>query len=74
MSFEEGDPVADVASLRCRGLAPAAVARVLSEAFCTMLFQGGLVHRDPHPGNVLVRAKADGRPQLVLLDHGSTVS
>ena len=70
MSFEEGDSVADVACLRRRGLAPAAVARVLSEAFCTMLFQGGLVHCDPHPGNVLVRAKADGRPQLVLLDHG----
>ena len=70
MSFEEGDSVADVGCLRRRGLAPAAVARVLSEAFCTMLFQGGLVHCDPHPGNVLVRAKADGRPQLVLLDHG----
>ena len=29
-----------------------------------------VVHCDPHPGNVLVRARAGGQPQLVLLDHG----
>eukprot|EP01059_Diplonema_ambulator_P037470 TRINITY_DN9931_c0_g1_i1.p1 TRINITY_DN9931_c0_g1~~TRINITY_DN9931_c0_g1_i1.p1 ORF type:complete len:517 (+),score=70.85 TRINITY_DN9931_c0_g1_i1:46-1596(+) len=33
------------------------------------IFQTGHVHCDPHPGNLLVR-KVNGKPQLVLLDHG----
>jgi aarF domain-containing kinase len=28
------------------------------------------VHADPHPGNLFVRPMNDGKPQLVILDHG----
>ena len=77
MSFEEGVSVTDVAGIARLRLPPRAVARQLSECFCGMIFEGGFVHCDPHPGNVLVRpmpgaadaaSKAD--VQLVLLDHG----
>lgn len=36
-----------------------------------MIFNIGLVHCDPHPGNVLVRKNSrSGQVELVLLDHG----
>ncbi len=35
-----------------------------------MIFTIGLVHCDPHPGNVLVRKNQSGKAEIVLLDHG----
>ena len=77
MSFEEGVSVTDVAGIARLRLPPRAVARQLSECFCGMIFEGGFVHCDPHPGNVLVRpmpgaadAASKTDVQLVLLDHG----
>jgi len=77
MGFEEGVSVTDVAGIAEMRLRPHAVARQLSECFCAMIFGGGFVHCDPHPGNVLVRpmpgaaaASSSKEVQLVLLDHG----
>ena len=69
MSFEEGDSVATSATCAAAASRPqrwrASSAR--PSARCSSKAASSC---DPHPGNVLVRAKADGRPQLVLLDHG----
>lgn len=35
-----------------------------------MIFIHGHVHCDPHPGNIMIRKQADGKPEVVLLDHG----
>ena len=72
MTFESGCSVTDKAALIEKGLSPASVTRLLSEAFCSLIFEGGFVHCDPHPGNVLVRPMPNDptEPQLVLLDHG----
>eukprot|EP00759_Apiculatamorpha_spiralis_P014320 PhF_6_TR21022/c0_g1_i1/m.30217/K08869/ADCK, ABC1; aarF domain-containing kinase len=44
------------------------------EVFADMIFKYGVVHCDPHPGNVLVRYEpGTGKQQLVLLDHGLTI-
>ncbi|KII62664.1 putative aarF domain-containing protein kinase 5 [Thelohanellus kitauei] len=42
----------------------------LIKAFATQIFRYGFVHADPHPSNLLVRRKVDGKAELVLLDHG----
>ena len=39
---------------------PHAASRLLSEAFCAMVYRGGFVHCDPLPGNVLVRRGGKG--------------
>ena len=85
MGFEEGVSVTDIDGIARLRLRPHAVARQLSECFCAMIFGGGFVHCDPHPGNVLVRpmpgaaaaaaaasaaSKTSPDVQLVLLDHG----
>jgi aarF domain-containing kinase len=51
MTFEEGCSVTDKSALLRMGLSPASVARLLSEAFCALVFEAGFVHCDPHPGN-----------------------
>lgn len=70
MDFEEGAPASDADSVRALGLEPRAVARLLGHVWGEMAFGSGWVHCDPHPGNVLVRPRARGGAQLVLLDHG----
>lgn len=72
MEFIDGVKVNDVEGLRARGLDPKKVGPLLCEAFSEMIFVHGVVHCDPHAGNMLVvNSPADHRlPQLVILDHG----
>jgi aarF domain-containing kinase len=50
------------------------VMQPMVDLFCAQVFLSGRVHCDPHPGNILVRRLPNGKPQLVLLDHGLYVS
>ncbi|KAK3112113.1 hypothetical protein LTR53_011937, partial [Teratosphaeriaceae sp. CCFEE 6253] len=38
--------------------------------FSAQMFLWGLVHCDPHPGNIFIRRLPNGKPELVLIDHG----
>ena len=46
------------------------VMHTMVDLFSAQMFLWGLVHCDPHPGNIFIRRKANGRPELVLIDHG----
>ena len=71
MQFEEGCKATDVEGMAKQGIDKKKVANLLSSAFASQIFQSRYVHCDPHPANVLLRAKnAQGDPELVLLDHG----
>lgn len=71
MEFIDGVKVTDLDGLRGLDIDPADIATTVSSTFGDMTFCHGLVHCDPHPGNLLVRrSKATGAPQLVILDHG----
>ncbi|KAI9826445.1 MAG: hypothetical protein M1826_006654 [Phylliscum demangeonii] len=58
------------------GVSLKAVMTIMVDLFSSQMFVWGLVHCDPHPGNILIRRRpgasgaASGAPQLVLLDHG----
>lgn len=47
------------------------LARVMLRHFLTMLFDHGLIHGDPHPGNYRFRLSPTGDPSFVLFDFGS---
>lgn len=51
--FLDGQPPAPAADLRRAGLDPEAGLRTGAEAMLRQVFQFGLFHADPHPGNVL---------------------
>lgn len=67
MSFEQGCKINDFEMLHARHIDPEAVAKLLVDCYFTMLFDHGVFHADPHPGNFLVRPG----PSLVILDFGA---
>jgi predicted unusual protein kinase regulating ubiquinone biosynthesis (AarF/ABC1/UbiB family) len=69
MDYFEGIRVNDRAALVGAGIDLSEVATLLNDAFADQLFRRGILHADPHPGNVLVQPG----PRLVLLDHGLTL-
>ena len=66
-TFVEGVKISDVEALRELGLEPRSIAERVVKAYCEMVFQHGLYHADPHPGNILVQS--DGT--LAFLDFGA---
>ncbi len=70
------------AELRALQLAPLAIGVLVGKAFSQLALEHGLVHGDPHAGNVYARVRppvpgvapaassAPPLPQLVVLDHG----
>ena len=73
MELMEGVKVTDREALDAAGIEPQRVAELLNDAFADQLFKRGVLHADPHPGNLLVQPGSDG-PRLVLLDHGLTLA
>src|SRR5919112_5794903 len=73
MEYVEGVKITDRQGLVNAGLDPSRVAEQLVEVYAEQLFQRGVFHADPHPGNLFVQPGENG-PVLVLLDHGLTVT
>ena len=72
MEFVEGVKVTDREGLVAASIDPSRLAELLIEVYAEQLFQRGVFHADPHPGNLFVQPGPNG-PVLVLLDHGLTV-
>jgi len=52
------------------GLSLKTVMTTMIDLFSAQMFLWGCVHCDPHPGNIFIRRKPNGQPELVLIDHG----
>ncbi|TQV93492.1 Atypical/ABC1 protein kinase [Cordyceps javanica] len=52
------------------GLSTKEVMSTVTDLFAAQIFRWGVVHCDPHPGNVFVRRLPSGRAEVVLIDHG----
>ena len=73
MDYVEGIRVNDRPALVGAGIDPSEVATLLNDVFADQLFGRGILHADPHPGNLLVQPGPGSGPRLVLLDHGLTL-
>src|SRR5262249_42174859 len=62
-----GVQIDDVTTLRDEGLDPHAIAERVMRVFMSQIFDAGVFHADPHPGNILV--ERDGT--VVLIDLGA---
>jgi len=69
MEFVDGVKITDRADMLHADISPTAVARLLNDVYAEQIFRLGMLHADPHPGNLFVQPG----PRLVLLDHGLTV-
>ncbi|KLU91847.1 ABC1 domain-containing protein [Magnaporthiopsis poae ATCC 64411] len=52
------------------GLSKHEVMSTIIDLFSAQIFKFGVVHCDPHPGNMFVRRLPNGRAEIVLIDHG----
>lgn len=52
------------------GLTTKEVMTTMVDLFSAQIFKWGVVHCDPHPGNIFIRRLPNGRAELVLIDHG----
>ncbi|KOS17880.1 ABC1 family protein [Escovopsis weberi] len=52
------------------GVSTKEVMTTIVDLFSAQIFQWGVVHCDPHPGNIFIRRLPNGRAELVLIDHG----
>lgn len=66
IEFASGCKISDVKQLRAWGHDPRKVAENGMDIYLTQIFEYGIFHADPHPGNVLVRK--DG--VICLIDFG----
>jgi ubiquinone biosynthesis protein len=69
MEYIEGIKITDREALEQADISPHEVARLLNDLYADQMLHLGILHADPHPGNLLVQPG----PRLVLLDHGLTV-
>jgi ubiquinone biosynthesis protein len=72
MSYCDAIPIDDFAALDARGISRAAVLQVLARAYARQIFEDGLFHADPHPGNLFVvdEPEAHERPRVLFVDFG----
>jgi ubiquinone biosynthesis protein len=73
LELVEGVKITDREGLERAGIDPARVAELLIDAYAEQLFEHGVLHADPHPGNLFVQC-GPSDPRLVLLDHGLTLA
>jgi predicted unusual protein kinase regulating ubiquinone biosynthesis (AarF/ABC1/UbiB family) len=69
MEYIHGIKVTDREALEQAGISLHEVARLLNDVYAEQMLHLGILHADPHPGNLFVQPG----PRLVLLDHGLTV-
>ena len=55
MDFVEGVKITDKEALSRAGIEPREVATLLMDVYADQLFRRGVLHADPHPGNLLVQ-------------------
>jgi predicted unusual protein kinase regulating ubiquinone biosynthesis (AarF/ABC1/UbiB family) len=69
MEYAGGIKITDRAALEQAGISLHEVAQLLNDLYAEQILRLGILHADPHPGNLRVQPG----PRLVLLDHGLTV-
>ncbi|PVI00204.1 ABC1-domain-containing protein [Periconia macrospinosa] len=52
------------------GVSLKATMKTIVDLFSAQMFLWGIVHCDPHPGNIFIRRLPNGDPEVVLIDHG----
>ena len=55
MEYIEGIKITDRAALERAGISPPDVARLLNYVYGDQMLHLGILHADPHPGNLLVQ-------------------
>ncbi len=69
-SWFEGKKIIDPSLLQDPRLDRRALLELVIEAWVKMMYVDGVFQSDPHPGNLLARVDAEGKPELCIVDFG----
>jgi predicted unusual protein kinase regulating ubiquinone biosynthesis (AarF/ABC1/UbiB family) len=69
MDYYEGVKITDIASLKKKNLNPKKIIDRLIEFYIYQSLVEGVIHADPHPGNILV----DDKGRIIILDFGLVI-
>src|SRR5688572_14575173 len=72
-TFVEGIKVSHAEELDAAGIDRRAVAEAVLAAYCRMIFELGVYHADPHPGNIFVTARA-GNPATPTVEDATGIA
>jgi predicted unusual protein kinase regulating ubiquinone biosynthesis (AarF/ABC1/UbiB family) len=71
-TFQQGVKSSDKIGLDAAGISKTELAKLIIKAYCQQIFEDGLYHADPHPGNLLARLDESGEGlEVVFLDFGA---
>ncbi len=70
MSLHGGLRIDDRTGLVERGIVPARIVEILAHAYGQQVFEDGLFHADPHPGNLFVLDEPGHEPCVLFVDFG----
>ncbi len=74
--FIDAVKISNIQRLDELGIERRPLAERVVEAYCKQIFQDGVYHADPHPGNLLVEPNPSdeegAKPTIVFLDFGAT--
>lgn len=73
MQYVPSIKITNVEELKQEGFNAKEVTQMLVQLFLYQIADAGIVHCDPHPGNVGVVRLEDGAPCIVLYDYGNVV-
>jgi ubiquinone biosynthesis protein len=71
LRYMEGIKITDTKKLLEKGIDLRELATVLIHGYCKQIFEDGVYHADPHPGNLMVRPGEAGDFQIILIDFGA---
>ena len=66
VEFVSGCKVTDVKTIRSWGLSPTDIAKTGLDLYLSQIFDYGVFHADPHPGNILIKPNGN----IALIDFG----
>ncbi len=66
VEFVSGCKVTDVDTIRSWGLSPTEIAKTGLDLYLSQIFDYGIFHADPHPGNILIKPNGN----IALIDFG----
>jgi predicted unusual protein kinase regulating ubiquinone biosynthesis (AarF/ABC1/UbiB family) len=71
LRFMEGIKITEAKQLQAKGVDLRALAEMLIRGYCKQIFEDGVYHADPHPGNLMVQVRPDGSFKIILVDFGA---
>lgn len=68
--YFEGYKITNFLKMEELGISRREILEIILNAWTKMIYEDGVFQSDPHPGNLFFRKRADGKPEVCVVDFG----